>query len=197
MTATQPERRYHRGNVRADLIKAALKVLKKEGVSAVTLTGLAQAIGVSTPAVYNHFRNKEALLAAVAVAGYRRLIAREKVALSGASPEGRLRAVAVAYLRFALAEPNLYRLMFRREIENRSLYPELIEAEDEAFALAGRILEPMIDPTRRPQDYPRAFLPWATLHGIAMLMSDRQVAFRDDRELEAIAAMAVEAHLAP
>lgn len=195
MVAERAERPYHHGNVRADLIRVALRVLKTQGASGVKLTDLAKAIGVSTPAVYNHFRNKEAVLAAIAVEGYRRLIARGRKALAAAAPQDRLRALAITYLRFAVEEPNLYRLMFQREIKNRRLYPDLIAAEDEAFELSGLIFYPEIDRNRRSQDYPLAFLPWATLHGVAMLIADQQMTPRNAAELDAIAAQVVETHL--
>ena len=200
MAPETPSPKYHRGNVRADLIAMALQRLRSHGAATLTLTSLAQAIGVSPPAVYNHFRNREALLAAVAAEGFRVLLAMLRAAVETAERPGdkldgvraQLYAVAVAHLRFAADEPALYRLMFRDEIENRQAYPELIDLEDEAFRMIGLIHYPRIDRRKRVQDYPLAFLIWATLHGIACLLSDRQVAFRNERELETIARTAMD-----
>src|SRR4051794_5986910 len=68
------KRAYHHGNLRADLIGAAVEIIGKHGTSALTLQALADRLGVSQAAPYRHFTNKEALLAAVAVDGFQALL---------------------------------------------------------------------------------------------------------------------------
>lgn len=192
MTAKTKKRAYHRGNVREDLIDAALAMLRTEGISGLSLNKMAQSIGVSTPAAYNHFRNKEDLLAAVAVYGFNRLAAIQGRILARTAAKDRTAALSLAYLKFAMDEPNLYRLMFRHEISNRQDYPDLERAENETFGLSARLYHPDYDPARRSQDFPKAFLLWATLHGIATLIADEQVKVRNRRDLDQLVRIVVE-----
>ena len=187
MASTTKPRAYHRGNVREDLIEAALEMLKTEGISGLSLNKMAKSLGVSAPAVYNHFRNKEALLAAVAARGFHKLTAAKEAVLAETAPGKRRRALSLAYLKFACDEPNLYRLMFRHEISNRHDYPELIAAENESYGLTVQLGNQSYDPTRAAQKYPRAFLMWSTLHGMATLIADKQIRVRTRKDLEYLA----------
>src|SRR6185503_17019443 len=95
---------YHHGELRPALLRAAAKVLEAEGREAVSLRDLARRAGVSHAAPYRHFADREALLAALAEEGF---------VLLAAELEGKpRREQAVAYVRFALANPGRFRLMF-------------------------------------------------------------------------------------
>lgn len=192
MPAKTKERAYHKGNVREDLIAAALAMLRTDGISALSLNKMSKSVGVSTPAAYNHFRNKEDLLAAVAVRGFRKLAALQSKVLQEAPPKSRTAALSLSYLKFARSEPNLYRLMFRHEISNRQDYPELERAENETYGLAARLYHPDYDPARPSQEFPKAFLLWATLHGIATLIADEQVKVRTDKDLQHLVRIVVD-----
>ena len=85
----------------------------------------------SPTATYRHFRDKDALLAAVAAEGFREFAA----ALADAGRRGEpLSAMGAAYVDFALARPGMFGLMFSPLMAKRELYPELRAAADEAFA---------------------------------------------------------------
>ena len=95
---------YHHGELRPALLRAAAKILEKEGREAISLRDLARRAGVSHAAPYRHFADRQALLAALAEDGF---------ALLAAELQGKAwREQAVAYLRFALANPERFRLMF-------------------------------------------------------------------------------------
>jgi AcrR family transcriptional regulator len=95
---------YHHGELRPTLLRAAAKILEKEGREAISLRDLARRAGVSHAAPYRHFADRQALLAALAEEGF---------AMLAADLEGKpWREQAVAYLRFALANPERFRLMF-------------------------------------------------------------------------------------
>ena len=97
---------YHHGDLRPALLRAAAKILEKEGSDAVSLRDLARRAGVSHTAPYRHFPDRRALLAALAEEGFAQL---------AAELEGRpWREQAVAYVRFAIANPERFRLMFTR-----------------------------------------------------------------------------------
>lgn len=193
MAAAKDKGRYHKGNVRPALIATAIEMLKTDAISGLSLNKIARAVGVSPPAVYNHFRNKEALLAAVAVEGFERLIAVQQTGENSKQPLIEvMRASAVRYLEFAYDDPNLYRLMFRHEIENRDDYPLLIAVEDKLFALSARRLYPDYSPDAPLRSYPLVLTFWAAMHGFAMLIADEQLQARTRGDLVAYANMAVD-----
>ena len=71
--ARKPRRPYHHGNLRRALLDEALATIRAEGVDAVTLREIGARLGVSRTALYRHFADKRALLAAVSTEGFRTL----------------------------------------------------------------------------------------------------------------------------
>jgi len=99
---------YHHGDLRPALLRAAAKILEQEGRDAIALRDLARRAGVSHSAPYRHFSDRQALLAALAEEGF---------ALLAAELEGKpWREQAVAYVLFALANPERFRLMFTHPV---------------------------------------------------------------------------------
>ena len=101
---------------RTDLIEAAIRLLADQGVEALALRRVAGAAHVSTMCVYSRFGDKIGLLESVYAAGFERL----GLALASTEPDRdpirRLRALGLAYRRFAVANPALYALMFERVV---------------------------------------------------------------------------------
>lgn len=137
---------YHHGNLRAALLEGGLVLLEAAGAGALSMRQLAKHIEVSQAAPYHHFPDKNALLAALAAEGFRRAgQSLRKVPLKHPTLERRVRGIMGGYVRFALDSPELFRLMYGPVIQDKSAYPELVEAASEAFsALAERVQE-MID----------------------------------------------------
>lgn len=104
---------YHHGNLRSALIKAALRAIADEGPDGFTLRDVARRVGVSPPAVYRHFRDKEDLLVAVAAECAERLASMmiAAVADAPADPLERFRATGIAYVRFAVTHPEHFRAL--------------------------------------------------------------------------------------
>ncbi|KTR03636.1 TetR/AcrR family transcriptional regulator [Curtobacterium luteum] len=109
------ERPFHHGNLRAVLLDEAVTVLRGSGVDGLSLRDLARRAGVSHGAPRSHFVDRQALLDALAVTGFERLTAavRRALARSGDDLDGRFRAVARAYVDFAIDEAALMELMFQ------------------------------------------------------------------------------------
>src|SRR5262245_24534991 len=105
---TTSRRRYHHGDLRASILRAAAKLLEKHGVDHLSLRAAARLAGVSHNAPYRHFPSRRALLTALAAAGFERFTAE----LAEAEHAGGLRGRGEAYVRFALANPEHFRLMF-------------------------------------------------------------------------------------
>jgi AcrR family transcriptional regulator len=104
---------YHHGNLKAALVTAALRELAREGLEGFSLRGVARRAGVSAPAVYRHFEDKDALLAAVAAESAERLAQALTTAVAGApdDPLERFRSVGIALVQFAVANPEHFRAL--------------------------------------------------------------------------------------
>ena len=93
-------KRYHHGDLRAALVDGALRLLKERSPAELSLRAVARLAGVSQNAPYRHFASKDALLAAIAEEGFRRLAA--VTAAARGSPRKRLAEMGAVYVRFAI-----------------------------------------------------------------------------------------------
>ena len=187
MKKSQPDeseaRAYHHGDLRRVLVEAALALVTEEQDWAFSLREVARRAGVSHNAPYNHFADKDELLVAIAAAGLEMLRDRMLRAMVGlADPASELREVGRAYVRAALENPALYRLVFgpalaggqdrlaaamAAGIRPREMLEQIIErgARSGAFAIApedsrGRAIATLAA--------------WAAVHGLAMLAIDKR-----------------------
>lgn len=177
MSVPDPKRPYHHGDLRQALIDAGLSVLRSEGLGALTLRRAAREADVSPSAPYRHFNDKQALLAAISERGFRKL--RALLEEARARSPGDLDASGQAYLAFALAEPETYRLMFTQNVFCEGEVPEsLSEAGDQAFAsLRDTIAEGMGNGRIAAGDGDAlALAAWALVHGVSMLLIDGALA---------------------
>lgn len=163
---------YHHGDLREALLQAAEVQLEAEGPAGLSLRKLGRQLGVTPGAPYRHFEDKDALLAALAAEGYRRLRAQM---LRGQDPEAdgeaRLKQAGTGYLRFATEHPELFRLMFGW-MPSRDI-PELCEAGDAAFEALQGILEACEAEGRLSRSLEEAgLLAWSAVHGAAFLLID-------------------------
>ena len=163
---------YHHGELRESLLKAAEALLEQEGPAGLSLRKVGRQLGVTPGAPYRHFEDKDALLAALATEGFRKLRAAMLADQEGA-PDGqeRLRRAGVGYLEFASAHPELFRLMFgwmpARDV------PELCEAGDAAFAAFEGILKDCDEEGLLSRSVREAgLLTWSAVHGAAFLAID-------------------------
>ncbi len=164
---------YHHGDLRQQAQHHALAVLHEHGDAALSLRALAKQLGVTTPALYRHFRNRDSLLAALATDGFQRL-RQALLAVPGGHPRDTLIGIGLAYIGFAQAHPNLYRLMFGGQRLPAGQHPELDAAGLAAFA----VLEDATAAGQRSGylgDTPLNTLTaaaWALVHGFAQLSID-------------------------
>lgn len=162
---------YHHGELPTALVGAALDLLAEDGADAVSLRAVARRAGVSAMAPYRHYPDKEALLAAVAVQGFNGL--RDVLrAADDAAPAGQaLVEQAVAYVRYALENPALFRLMFGPK--RLGTHPELTTAGEAAYTvLAARVAAEA--PANTDRDA-RALGCWSLVHGLALLFLDGRI----------------------
>ena len=165
--STSIERGYHHGELRTALVGSALELLAEAGADALSLRAVARRAGVSAMAPYRHYADKEALLAAVAAHGFAGL--REVLAAADRETPA-LVAQAVAYVRYALEHPALFRLMFGARLDVSS---ELTVARDAAYAvLADRVAAETPADTDREA---RVLGCWSLVHGLALLFLDGRI----------------------
>jgi AcrR family transcriptional regulator len=150
---------YHHGALRPALIAAARTLLDEGGPDAVGLREAARRVGVSATATYRHFKDKDALLAALAVEGFREFGAALAASESAPAP---LSAMGAAYIDFALAKPGMFRLMFSPMLSARRDDEELQAAARAAFA----------DAPADPQIPAAAIAAWSLVHGLSHLILD-------------------------
>lgn len=167
---------YHHGDLRNALLREASRVLEADGVEAVTLRSLARALGVSHAAPRHHVGSRTLLLAELAAEGYDELGDAVETAMAGVPPEGLREATGEAYLRFALAHPQRYRLMFSSRLVIGDDCPERLDrAALRAFSLMNRAVGDL-ESTWSPDRMGEADLgAWFALHGAVMLWIDGQL----------------------
>src|SRR5687768_10170781 len=170
--------RYHHGDLSRALLQEALRTIEKDGVAALTLRSVGEKLGVSRTALYRHFADKSALLAAVATEGFRTLRLQTQEAWDARRGGGAgLEAMGTAYVKFAVAHPSYYRVMFGGYVRDAAPDSELAKQGAGAFqVLVTALVLLQKDGTVR-RDNPSALAQyiWATVHGIAMLAIDGQL----------------------
>jgi AcrR family transcriptional regulator len=175
-------RGYHHGNLREALIRAALELIAQKGPAGFTFAEAARSAGVSPAAPYRHFRDRDELLASVALRGFEHF----ERALSRAWDDGRpdtwsaFDRLGKAYLHFARTEPAYYSAMFEAGIPP-STSPELREAGERAFAVLRTAAEKLcaqMPTAQRPPTLMVALHIWAMSHGIASLFGRGDAAQR-------------------
>lgn len=158
-------RAYHHGNARNALLTAAAELLERLGAASLSLRQVAERAGLSHQAPYNHFKNKEALLAELAREGYEQLAA-SLAACRDARGRNTLERAAECYIRRAQEAPALFRLMFSRELVDLSRFPAAAQAGATAFETLKEIVAPCA-PADRVAEFSLAA--WSLVHGYATL----------------------------
>lgn len=168
---------YHHGNLRAALLEEAEQSLRDHGADQISLRELARQAGVSKSAPHRHFRDRQALLAALAVRGFERLDAavRDAIAQAGEDTFGQLRAAAGAFVDFAVRDAPLLELMF--SLAKTERVADVGVAADRVFATLGDLIGRAQDRgvVRNGEPMRLQLLMAATFQGIAALVSTGRI----------------------
>jgi len=167
-TGNVQTRPYHHGDLSRALVEAARRILEAEGPGALSLRAVAREAGVSPAAPYHHFKDKTELLEAVAEQGWHAL--GEAIAEARAkapTPRESLSRIGLAYVKFARANPALYRLMYDTS-RDRTAMPEYKKEHDSGY---GQVQSAIIEAGGNgadPFDLELATIAsWCAAHGLA------------------------------
>ncbi|HIW90419.1 MAG TPA: WHG domain-containing protein [Candidatus Corynebacterium avicola] len=171
---------YHHGNLRQALVEAAVTMLEQG--DNFSLRAVAREAGVSQTAPYRHFSDRSQLESAVAAQGFQAL---GQELLSGGALPSRpedLSEFAVRYVRFALARPRMFGLMFGTECDDR---------DDDRVRASGALHENLAQTLSRvyPDRSEAAIAElstglWAAAHGLACLHVDGKLSSEDTTEVD-------------
>jgi AcrR family transcriptional regulator len=168
---------YHHGDLREALLKAAEKILERDGLTGLTLRAVAREAGVSHAAPAHHFGDLTGLVSELAAIGFRQFNAAMIAAdAAGITPIEKARARANNYVGYARAHPGMYTLMFRTERLDMSR-PALKEAANASFAsLVGAVgagrRERIAEETLTLDQAADIVRAWSLVHGFTTLLLD-------------------------
>lgn len=169
---------YHHGDLRNALLKAAREVLEERGPSFLGLREISRRVGVSAPSAYHHFPSREAIALGLVEQGAMEMIE----CLTAGTCDGRdtLAPYGEAYVAFVRANPALYRLMFGEGFPSISRNsPAIRQLRERSYNIMKSYLEKRLSDTELP--IAGLFL-WALVHGLGLLLIDRQVLPSEDSE---------------
>jgi len=156
---------------RARLCAAAEKRFAAHGVAGVSLRQLAEDLGCSAMTPYRYFRDKDEIVAVVRAAALDSFAeALETAARSSGSARKRGRAVGAAYIRFALDNPDRYRLMHEAMQCDPGTFPDLARAQARSRRTMSAYIEDLVaegELQGDPEVLGHIF--WATTHGLLSL----------------------------
>jgi len=195
-TPVAPRATYHHGDLRNALVRAAADLAERGGPDAVTIRAAAREVGVTPTAAYRHFAGQAELLDAAKHEALDRMAAMILEVLGDPPADAdpvqaalhRMRAGGRGYVRFALAQPGLFRTAFCRsehdDLENAG--ERLAAAPPHAFLTASLdelVKVGWLDPALRPNAETPA---WAAVHGLCLLLLDGPYRSLADDERETL-----------
>ncbi|MGP7961090.1 TetR/AcrR family transcriptional regulator [Sanguibacter sp. A247] len=163
----EAQQRYHHGSLREALLAAGRELLAERGPDGFSLSELARRVGVSTAAPYRHFEDRDAILDALAAEGYAIFDDHLRAAIEGApDPAAALARAGVAYLRFSIENPAVFRVMFH----NRPGRPT-ITIPTAFTAFADTVTQAQHSGFLTDQIEPHVVVRslWSAIHGAAVL----------------------------
>jgi AcrR family transcriptional regulator len=177
--------RYHHGNLPIALVAAALELVEESGSEALTLREVARRVGVTHAAPYRHFKDKAALLAAVAEEGFLRLQRQVHERMQAATtPRAKVGAAGAAYLTFAQQHAAHFRVMFMTDVVNEQ--HEALRRAAQGFIddVANAVTRTGFSEAGESRQI--AEMLWCEWHGIASLSGGGWLSL-DTRDVDALA----------
>lgn len=171
---TNKQKTYHHGDLKDSLIMATDAILRESGIEGFSLREAARRAGVSPGAPAHHFGNAVGLLTEVAIMGYQELGRYLDDGLNtDLAPNAQMRALATAYIAFAQDHPGRFRLMFRKDLVNRSnvrYQEESWQALIKFAVVTARIKGTTLESLLEARDHAAIIAAWSLAHGVAQLV---------------------------
>ncbi len=163
---------YHHGDLRTALLDAGETLLAEKGPAALSLRELARTCGVSQAAPYRHFKDRDAILNALAIRAFKEFGDALTAASTGvADPGKRLQALGRAYVHYGLAHPHRLRLMFGTDGKNRMVDEHLAEVAGAGYGLLEQTVAEILPP-RSKKLRAATVSAWSLVHGFTVLNLD-------------------------
>jgi len=159
-------------DVRAEILKASLDLMNTGGLGALSMREVARRAGVSHQAPYHYFDDRESILAELAGNGFEQLYDYMVSALGHAGDRSsKVRALGRAYVRFALNNPEIFKLMFRCEMVDIPRYPAAKAKADRTFNIVAETLGAHGSTVNKGDpDLAPVIAAWSMAHGLATLL---------------------------
>jgi len=156
---------------RETIVDEARQIVQVGGVEGLNMRRLASALGVTAPALYAHVRHKSDLLAAIAEREFVDMVDRFE-AVEATEPVDRVRAYARAYVDHALANPEVFQVLFLTQPDFTLQGGNELPAASKAFSYpAAATVEAIETGAFRPTDPLMANLTmWTAVHGVATVL---------------------------
>lgn len=178
--------------LRETILRISRDLLNEGGPSSLSMREVARRAGCTHQAPYHYFQGREAILVALVEEGYRdleRALREARETSEGRAPQDATRAAGHAYLACALANPGVFRIMFRSDMYDAGAHPGL-----HAASLAARSQLRSLATLAYGTDDPRAEVTlWAYIHGLATLVLDGPPALGAGEEAQRFAHDVIEA----
>ena len=185
-------RQTNTDGLRETILRISRDLLNEGGPSSLSMREVARRAGCTHQAPYHYFQGREAILVALVEEGYRdleRALREARETSEGRAPQDSTRAAGHAYLACALANPGVFRIMFRSDMYDAGAHPGL-----HAASLAARSQLRSLATLAYGTDDPRAEVTlWAYIHGLATLVLDGPPALGAGEEAQRFAHDVIEA----
>ncbi|MEO8356341.1 MAG: TetR/AcrR family transcriptional regulator [Chloroflexota bacterium] len=174
-----PSKKYHHGDLKNSLIQAGVEILSKEGLGGLSLRKVAARAGVSHSAPYAHFKDRQALIAAISTEGFKKLYtALEAAVLQHADdPRQQLIEGAWSYVQFAMHNIDTFKIMFSGTLEKEKEYPAFVEISRKTFGLVVDVVQACQNAgvLRSASPELMSVSIWGQIHGIVSLALEGQI----------------------
>lgn len=174
-----PKKNYHHGNLAEMLFATAMSVLQDEGPQAGTIRRIAKNIGVSAPAVYHHFKNREDLLMQLAVCGYKSFIVIAKDTIKDIQDaDEQMKQYAMSLFKFSHENKHLYSLMFEtKELEEGFFVQKYYDVVVDHYTIMREISKCRIEKNGYSVDAESLSLAtWCAVDGLCRVLNDKRAA---------------------
>lgn len=188
----KPQTTYHHGDLRAALVAEARRMVERGGPDSVSLRAVAKAAGVSAAAPYHHFKDKHALLEAVAADGFKAF--RERMIEFGRDAGDdleRLDSFGAGYVTFAVEHPHLFRLIHGPTFRAGAISQDLQDARTRSATVLTGAVSAYLPDASEQEILTASAAAWSIVHGAATLMIDGRLSTLIDHDDAASAARTI------